>query len=343
MMNFLNYLLEKKKPEQSKKEESTIKKYKVNGRERIENRFGSIWEKDPDTGKWSKIVDGLNKPEDKYQSLVNSLKRRRTEKEKQANTNRIKQALANLEKGDKNDLPYDNETVGGWIDQWYADNGYTWDSKLSEWVPPKGKGLAGQGGRGAYNYSYEPCSAEWVKKGYLARSCRPGYPDSKNVDEDDAEEWLECVEDRLGTLPKTIITFLDNEELYGKDYKLGFYTFNLIDWYKNHGIETKWFPTKDPIYDPNRSNAFTKEKLDEIMKAIKESPKPVLIHCSAGIDRTGEVVHYFKTGKEKPKFDSFKNYRASRQSQVDKFKNRYGWDYEKKDRSDDNPMVTYGD
>jgi len=177
------------------------------------------------------------------------------------------------------------------------------------------------------------CNASWIIKNMVARSSRPGYGIKSPITEDVAEQWLECIIDSIGVKPATIITFLHDEELYGSNHQLGFYDFNLFDWYHEHGIETKWFPTKDPIGDGGGSKVpFTEDKLKEIKQAVIASKKPVLIHCSAGIDRTGTVAYYIINGKMKPTVSKFQAYH----NQIQKFDKKYR-------RGGNSSLIAYGD
>jgi len=149
----------------------------------------------------------------------------------------------------------------------------------------------------------EPCSATWVKVNKLIKSNRPGYP-GNNIDEETAIEWMKCVDQRVGMLPKSILTFLSNEEL--KD----FYTFDLLAFYRKYDINTYHVPTIDPYgFD---KEIFDKNARHKIWNIYRVCPKPLLIHCSAGIHRTGAAVHYLLTGQPKPvmpAFNDWQNYR----------------------------------
>ncbi|OCG26107.1 hypothetical protein A9G11_01655 [Gilliamella sp. wkB108] len=75
--------------------------------------------------------------------------------------------------------------------------------------------------------------------------------------------------------------------------KLGFKTvINLRLWHSdqdeinNTGISEVWIKL--------RAGNITDEKMIEILQAIDKSPKPILIHCWHGSDRTGVIVAMYR-------------------------------------------------
>ena len=46
------------------------------------------------------------------------------------------------------------------------------------------------------------------------------------------------------------------------------------------------------VRDPVLGGIVTDDALQKVWMAYQELPKPVLIHCSAGRDRTGKAVDY---------------------------------------------------
>jgi|TARA_B100001996_G_C18544375_1_gene548244 protein tyrosine phosphatase (PTP) superfamily phosphohydrolase (DUF442 family) len=122
--------------------------------------------------------------------------------------------------------------------------------------------------------AYEP---EWVIEGTLAKSSRPGHR-SEDVSTSVVDSWIDKVE-KMGI--KSIICFLAENQL-------DFYAripSGLLGHYRNSGFGVLHLPEEDYLHPP-----LSEANLRKAVSAFEELEKPVLIHCSAGIDRTGLAV-----------------------------------------------------
>ena len=123
----------------------------------------------------------------------------------------------------------------------------------------------------------------WVKEGLLATSFRPGYrPGAEyTVPREAVEAW---VEEKRAAGIASIICLLGRDQLplYDRALPQG-----LLRFYAESGFDVANIPAPDGMAEP-----FTPAQYEAAWEAFAALPKPVLVHCSAGHDRTGRVVSY---------------------------------------------------
>ncbi|MGE5417947.1 MAG: tyrosine-protein phosphatase [Acidobacteriota bacterium] len=128
---------------------------------------------------------------------------------------------------------------------------------------------------------------EWVIPKILAASARPGRElGEEPVPKEIVDTWLAKVRDMS---IKSIICLLDSKHL-------GLYDSldaGLIEYYSNCGFSVYHCPIKDPAYYRG-GQAELGQNLARLWKIYNTLPKPVLVHCSAGEDRTGRVIEYLQ-------------------------------------------------
>lgn len=123
---------------------------------------------------------------------------------------------------------------------------------------------------------------EWLPSLALGRASRPGWDwlGDAPVPTAVVDQWVETIKAH-GV--QSVICLLSQEELNWYSEVPG----GLLGRYQHRGIGTASVPV--PL---NRRPLLTEGDLDAIVQAFEDLSKPVVVHCSAGMVRSGKAVRH---------------------------------------------------
>ena len=119
----------------------------------------------------------------------------------------------------------------------------------------------------------------------LLACARPGYDFGCNepVSRETLQTWLKEAKAQ-GARSILCLLAVDHLRLYANAFPGG-----LLEAYRQAGFEVSHIPIGD-----HRKPPLTGRQLRRVFRQYCSLPKPVLVHCSAGLDRTGAAVAFIK-------------------------------------------------
>ncbi len=119
----------------------------------------------------------------------------------------------------------------------------------------------------------------------LLACAHPGYDFGCNepVSPETLQTWMEEAKAQ-GARSILCLLAVDHLRLYEGAFPGG-----LLEAYRKAGFEVSHIPIGD-----HRKPPLTERQLRRVLRHFKHLPKPVLVHCSAELDRTGAAVAFIK-------------------------------------------------
>ncbi len=142
----------------------------------------------------------------------------------------------------------------------------------------------------------------WIIPGALACSHRPLRHNQiwggsgRNLSREATPLLLEWVDQVREAGIRSILCLMHDKELsYYSALELN--APDLIGFYRARGLSTERVPWEDPAYSKTSRDATRKTLLrvrEDAFRTFQAMEKPVLLHCSAGIDRSAPVAAYIE-------------------------------------------------